>query len=107
MSVQFKKGVLEMCVLALLSKDDFYSYEIVKNLDKYIKTADGSLYPLLRRLTTEGYLTTYLVESSEGPARKYFRVTDVGKNKAKELLTEWTGFSKNVNDFLREVCENE
>lgn len=107
MSVQFKKGVLEMCVLALLAKSDFYSYEIVKILEKYIQTADGSLYPLLRRLTKEGYLTTYLVESNEGPARKYFKATNEGKVRAKELTEEWSAFSKNVNDFLKEVESNE
>ncbi len=107
MSVQFKKGVLEMCVLTLLSKEDLYSYEIVKKLEKYIQTADGSLYPLLRRLTTDGYLTTYLVESNEGPARKYFRATEEGKLKSKQLVEEWSSFSESVNDFLEEVYRNE
>ncbi|MGG7165698.1 PadR family transcriptional regulator [Clostridium ihumii] len=103
MSVQFKKGVLEMCVLTLLSQKDLYSYELSKSLDKYIQTADGTLYPLLRRLTADGYLTTYLVESSEGPARKYFRVTEEGKKKGKALREEWIDFCSKIDLFLEET----
>lgn len=103
MSIQFKKGVLEMCVLMLLTKKDLYNYELVQSLDKYIKTADGTLYPLLRRLTNDGYLTTYLVESSEGPARKYFRLTEEGNKKAIELKNEWTEFSDKINLFINET----
>ena len=106
MSIQFKKGVLEMCVLMLLCKEDLYSYELVKSLDKYIKTADGTLYPLLRRLTSDGYLTTYLVESSEGPARKYFRLTEEGKIRAKSLKDEWLDFCSKINLFIEEIDKN-
>src|SRR5690625_7671130 len=66
MNIQFKKGVLEICVLALLDKQDRYGYELVQKISNQISISEGSVYPLLRRLTKEGYFTTYLQESTEG-----------------------------------------
>ncbi|MGR5970444.1 PadR family transcriptional regulator [Bacillus paranthracis] len=65
MNVQFKKGVLELCVLVLLDKQDRYGYELVRSISNRIEISEGSVYPLLRRLTKEEYFTTYLQESSE------------------------------------------
>ena len=67
MNIQFKKGVLELCVLAILFKKDHYGYELVNKISKNIKISDGTIYPLLRRLKNEGFFTTYLEESQEGP----------------------------------------
>lgn len=63
MNPQFNKGVLEMCVLALLSKRDCYGFELVELISKYIGLSDGTIYPMLRRLTEEKYVETYLQES--------------------------------------------
>ena len=71
MNTQFRKGVLEICVLTLISKKDMYGYEIVQNISKVIEVNEGKIYPILRRLTKEGYFETYILESNEGPARKY------------------------------------
>ncbi|NBI29858.1 PadR family transcriptional regulator [Chengkuizengella marina] len=103
MNVQFKKGVLELCVLVLISKKDQYGYELAQNISRKIEVADGTLYPLLRRLTKEQYLSTYLAESSEGPARKYYALTDHGKAYMNLLVEEWNQFSNAVNDFIEEV----
>ena len=73
MNIQFKKGVLELCVLSLLTKRDFYGYELVEYISKYINISEGTIYPLLRRFRTEGYVSTYLQESQEGPPRKYYK----------------------------------
>ncbi|MFV5772620.1 PadR family transcriptional regulator, partial [Pediococcus acidilactici] len=64
LNVQFKKGVLDLCVLVLLDKQDRYGYELVQKISEQIDISEGSIYPLLRRLTKEGYSTTYLKESS-------------------------------------------
>src|ERR1700712_5057858 len=77
--VQLKKGVLELCVLALLSRGDNYAYEIASRLAKGIDMGEGTIYPLMRRMQTDGLVDTYLVESSSGPPRKYYRLTDAGK----------------------------
>ena len=63
MVTQFKKGVLELCVLSLISKKDCYGYEIVEVISRAIEVSEGTIYPLLRRLITEKYCTTYLKEN--------------------------------------------
>jgi len=103
MNVQFKKGVLELCVLVLISKEDQYGYELVQNISQRIDIAEGTIYPLLRRLTKEGYFTTYLAESSEGPSRKYYSITEKGKQYMEQLVEEWKSFSKSVNELIEEA----
>lgn len=97
---QFKKGVLNLCVLALLEKRDMYGYELVQEISTKIDISEGSVYPLLRRLTSEGYFTTYMVESSEGPARKYYQLTEEGKTQLAAQRSEWYQFYKAVNDLI-------
>ncbi|GAA0709316.1 PadR family transcriptional regulator [Paraclostridium ghonii] len=99
MNTQFKKGVLEICVLALISKKDMYGYEIVQNISKVIEVNEGTIYPLLRRLTKEAYFETYILESSEGPARKYYKITELGKENLINLIKEWKNFT-NAVDYL-------
>ncbi|NLV88873.1 MAG: PadR family transcriptional regulator [Tissierellia bacterium] len=101
MNIQFKKGVLELCVLSLLSRRDFYGYELVDHISKYINISEGTIYPLLRRFRSEGYVTTYLKESQEGPPRKYYKLTDRGKEAFEELDIEWENFVNGVNNILR------
>ncbi|MFD2445415.1 PadR family transcriptional regulator [Bacillus sp. CGMCC 1.16607] len=102
MNVQFKKGVLELCVLILISKKDQYGYELAQNISNKIEVAEGTLYPLLRRLTKEDFLTTYLAESTEGPPRKYYSLTGKGKEYMNILVDEWQQFSFAVNQFIEE-----
>jgi len=101
MDTQFKKGVLELCVLTLLAKDDYYGYRLVYEISKKISISEGTIYPLLRRLKKEGYVTTYLKESNEGPSRKYYKLTKQGLRQNKELLKEWTEFATKINIFLK------
>ncbi|WP_062107189.1 PadR family transcriptional regulator [Bacillus niameyensis] len=102
MNVQFKKGVLELCVLVLLDKQDRYGYELVQNISNQIEISEGSVYPLLRRLTKEGYFTTYLRESTEGPSRKYYKLTDLGREYLYKLVQEWKQFTKGVDQIIEE-----
>lgn len=107
MNVQFKKGVLELCVLVLLDKQDRYGYELVQKISDQIQISEGSVYPLLRRLTKEEYFTTYLQESTEGPPRKYYQLTAKGKSYLQELLEEWNQFSAGVNNLIKEGVHRE
>lgn len=100
MNIQFKKGVLELCVLSMLCRRDCYGYELVEEISKNIDMSDGTIYPLLRRLKDGGYFTTYLQESQEGPPRKYYRITDQGRNTKEELINEWTEFVNGVNNII-------
>jgi PadR family transcriptional regulator PadR len=107
MNVQFKKGVLELCVLVLLEKQDRYGYELVQIIADSIEISEGSVYPLLRRLKNEEYFSTYLQESSEGPPRKYYKITDKGRSHLHGLIAEWNEFSSAVNQLIKEGVNNE
>lgn len=100
MDTQFKKGVLEIGVLSLLEKKDYYGYELVQTISKTIEISEGTLYPLLRRLKKEGFLKTYLKESKEGPSRKYYQLTNKGKEKAKKMKTDWKEFVKKMEKLI-------
>ncbi len=67
MNIQFKKGVLELCVLSILKQKNCYGYELVNDISQNITISEGTIYPLLRRMKSEGYVETYLQESQEGP----------------------------------------
>lgn len=101
MNIQFKKGVLELCVLSLLTRRNFYGYELVEHISKYINISEGTIYPLLRRFRKEGYVTTYLQESQEGPPRKYYKITEEGNKAYEELIKEWETFTIGVNTIIR------
>lgn len=79
MNIQYKKGVLELCVLSLLKKHDCYGYEISDYLSSRIDIADGTVYPILRKLKSEGLVSTYMQEESGGPPRKYYSLTSLGR----------------------------
>lgn len=101
MNIQFKKGVLELCVLAVLDTKDCYGYELVNEISKDIDISEGTIYPLLRRIKSDGFVTTYLQESQQGPPRKYYRITDLGKNTKEKLESEWLDFVITVSNVLK------
>ena len=100
-NTQFKKGVLELIVLLCVYKKDMYGYELVSEVSKVINVNEGTIYPLLKRLTNEHYFETYLSESTEGPPRKYYRITGNGKTRTTELLQEWNEFHEQVSRFIK------
>ena len=102
MNIQFKKGVLELCVLVVLCRRDYYGYNLVQAISQKIDISEGTIYPLLRRLTKEGLFTTYLKESEEGPPRKYYQVTAKGRDYTTELLAEWNQFVSSVGSIINE-----
>lgn len=100
MNTQFNKGVIEMCVLSLVYRRDYYGYELVETISRKIDISEGTIYPILRRLTQEQYFDTYLKESSEGPPRKYYRMTVRGRDETKKLLKQWKKFVADVNSII-------
>ena len=88
MDVQLKRGFLEICVLAALEKEDSYGYKIIKYISCCINISESTLYPILKRLESGKCLTVYSVEHN-GRLRKYYRITDVGKKRISEFLSEW------------------
>ena len=102
MNPQYKKGVLELCVLSLLRQQDRYGYEISEFLSKYIDIADGTVYPLLRKLKADGLVTTYLQEESGGPPRKYYKLTQLGEDVYNMDRAEYLRFADTVRELLKE-----
>ncbi len=97
---QLKKGVLGLCVLALLARQDSYAYEIASRLSDAIGMGEGTIYPLMRRMQTDGQVETYLVESSSGPSRKYYRLTPKGRETLEGQTNEWRAFTRAVESLI-------
>ena len=107
MNAQYKKGVLELCVLALLHKRDCYGYEISDYLSRHIDIADGTVYPILRKLKADGVLTTYLQEESGGPPRKYYQLTELGRENYRTDRAEYLKFAQSVKMLLEDEKNDE
>ena len=103
MNTQFKKGVLELIVLKANVAEDLYGYQLVSRINEVIQVNEGTIYPLLKRLSNDHLLESYLKESTEGPPRKYYHITSLGLARYEALLEEWTNFSESVNTYLKGV----
>jgi len=89
-----------MCVLAVLSKGDSYGYDLAEELSSKVQIADGTVYPLLRKLASTGEVSTYLKESSGGPPRKYYSLTDKGRTRLENDIKEWKEFTAIVSGII-------
>ena len=98
--IQLKKGVLGLCVLALLARGDSYAYEIASKLAKAVDMGEGTIYPLMRRMQNDGFVGTYLEESPSGPPRKYYRLTEAGYASLAAQLAEWRSFTAAVDGLI-------
>lgn len=90
-TTQMRKGLLELSVLATLKARRMYGYDIVKRLSSVegLVMGEGTIYPILSRFKKEGLVETTLAESPEGPARKYYQLTDRGRELLVKMLTAW------------------
>ena len=100
---QLKKGVLGLCVLALLSRGNSYAYEIASKLARAVDMGEGTIYPLMRRMQSEGLVSTYLEESPSGPPRKYYRLTDAGRESLAAQLADWRNFTQAVDGLIGQI----
>lgn len=103
--IQLKKGVLGLCVLALLSRGDSYAYEIASRMADAVDMGEGTIYPLMRRMQSEGLVTTRLEESPSGPPRKYYRITETGRSRLAEQVAEWRGFTEAVDQLIGDATQ--
>ena len=99
MDVQLKRGLLEVCVLAVLEREDSYGYKIVKDVSECIDISESTLYPILKRLEGNGCLSVYSVEHNSR-LRKYYQITRDGKAKLKEFLGEWKTMTA-IYEFIK------
>lgn len=100
MDSQLKRGLLEICVLKVISHEDSYGYQIVKDVEPHLEISESTLYPILRRLENSGSLEVYSREYS-GRLRKYYRITEEGKTQIKEFIKDW----KKVMEVIRYISE--
>ena len=100
---QLRKGILEFCVLKVLEDASLYGYDIVRQLRtlQVLGISEGTIYPILSRLRREGLLKTYLEESPEGPARKYYQLTNRGTDMLGEMRNVWTAMTQGVENARR------
>jgi len=98
---QMRKGVLELCILSILSQGDAYPTEIIEKLkETKLVVVEGTLYPLLTRLKNTGLLTYRWEESTSGPPRKYYKLTEIGLQYLKELQVSWEDLVNAVNKTI-------
>lgn len=102
MNAQFKRGIIELCVLSVLVENDNYGYEIISKLSEHIDVSENTIYPILRRLTNEDYFKTYLQESNEGAPRKYYSMTEKGFIYYLKLREEWDEFIGGVYHIINQ-----
>ena len=97
---QMKKGVLEFCILSILENKDYYASDIINALkDAEMIVVEGTLYPLLTRQKNAGLLNYRWEESTQGPPRKYYTLTDKGKEALVELKKSWEELVNAVNSI--------
>lgn len=99
---QVRRGLLELCILALIERRPTYGYELVTRLAEspQLAAGEGTVYPLLRRLRRDGLLETEWVESDAGPPRQYYHLTDAGQKRLRALQDEWVGIVDAVESHL-------
>lgn len=103
MDAQLKKGVLDLVILSYINKNESYGYDIYQYIDTRMGISESTVYPILRKYVNEKYCETYLQESNEGPARKYFKITQLGKAKLKQLIADYELFNGQVTTILNEL----
>lgn len=99
---QMRKGILELCVLSIISNKEAYPTDIINALKQNkLIVVEGTIYPLLKRLKDAEFLSYYWKESTSGPPRKYYQITDIGKEFLSDLLETWGELNQAVNKSIK------
>jgi PadR family transcriptional regulator PadR len=101
---QMRKGILEYCILTILSNNDAYASDIIKELkESRLIVVEGTLYPLLTRHKNAGLLSYRWEESTQGPPRKYYTLTDKGRDVLKEFNQSWNELVEAISNLNRKT----
>ncbi len=101
-NAQMRKGVLELCILSIVSQEDAYASDIIEKLKSAkLIVVEGTLYPLLTRLKNESLLSYRWEESTQGPPRKYYRITENGLQVLQLMTDDWRNLAKAVDELLQ------
>jgi PadR family transcriptional regulator PadR len=100
-SSQLRRGVLELCILAIIERAPSYGYEIVTELagTPQLAAGEGTVYPLLRRLKKDGLVETFWEESVAGPPRQYYRITPRGSSSLRAMRDDWRALLGAMQDY--------
>ena len=106
---QLRKGAVEMAALASLWQGRLYGLEIIRFLERQsqLALAEGTIYPILNRLKAEGMLTSEWVEAEAGHPRKYYSLTDAGRQRLRQMAEAWTSFSRGLSHLLESVLQQQ
>ncbi len=105
MDVQLRRGILEICVLAALKKNDSYGYKIIKDISPFVEISESTLYPILKRLESSDCLAVYTVEHNSR-LRKYYKITESGIHKIQEFILEWKNVMK-AYEYIKGETKND
>jgi len=104
---QMRKGLLEYCILLIIARGEMYASDILKELKQdNLLVVEGTLYPLLSRLKTEELLNYFWKESKNGPPRKYYTLTEKGKDALAQLNLTWQELSHSINSLTQKHEKN-
>ena len=106
MDIQLKRGLLDVCVLAAIEKEDSYGYKIIKDVKPYLELSESTLYTILKRLETAGMLTVHTAVHA-GRLRKYYHITEAGRKRIDEFRDEWQDVLAIYKFITREETEHE
>ena len=106
MDIQLKRGLLDVCVLAAIKDEDSYGYQIIKDIKPYVEISESTLYPILRRLE-EGELLTVRAAEHNGRLRKYYHITDLGRERIRAFRDEWQEIVAIADFVVREDGKSE
>ncbi len=105
MDIQLKRGLLDVCVLASIKNTDSYGYQMIKDMKPYVEVSESTLYPILRRLESSALLTVRTAEHN-GRLRKYYSITQAGRQRIEDFKTEWNEIISIYNFVTREEEKN-
>ncbi|WP_299324540.1 PadR family transcriptional regulator [Parasphingopyxis sp.] len=105
---QMRKGTAELCVLAILARRESYGYEILQQIRRQpsIALQESTLYLLLGRLLKDGLVSARMRKSGEGPPRRYFELTALGRERLADMSAFWHGFSADVSELIKETPDD-
>ena len=104
MDIQLKRGYIEICVLASTFKEETYGYKLIKDIEPIMDISESTLYPILKRLQSSGCIVSRSAEHN-GRLRKYYAITNDGRERIKEFLSDWNDIEK-VYNYIREESKN-
>lgn len=105
MEFQLGSALLDACVLSILHENDTYGYKLTQEIKQTLNVSESTLYPVLRRLTKEDYLSTY-DQQFEGRNRRYYQLTEKGKIQYEEYYREWKNFETKINTIMEGGMKN-